>query len=374
MIGRGGGMVRPPRAVAPTVADVARAAGVSKSTASRALGGYGSVGAAARQAVEKAAKDLGYRPNSFARGMNTGRSDTIGVIHEGIENRIFAVAMRGIIDAAAEQGVTVVMINTGGVVEAERQAVDLLLSQHVDGLIVCPRNSFDVAHLHDLKDKGVPMVLWERRIPDLDVPVVEVDSRVVMNEFMDHVLALGHRRIGYVSTAPAGPQRYTPGADVGGSPVTDRLATLVERQQGAYGEDSSDVIRFATTGTPEEIARVTRDIFETALPPTLLLTSDNEIALIAVPELERMGLRIPVDVSLVTFDDVSWTLLTTPKTTVIAQPTYEMARTAARTLLRLRAGESVSTPLPRFSASIHWRGSVNRPGQGQRASANANVP
>jgi LacI family transcriptional regulator len=344
----------------PTVADVARLAGVGKSTASRVLGGYGSVGASARRAVERAAKELGYRPNGFARGMNTGRSDTIGVIHEGIENPVFAVAMRGIIDAAAEQGVTVVMINTGGVVDAERQAVDILLSQHVDGLIVCPASSFDADHLHELKRRKVPLVLWERRIPDLDVPVIEVDSRAVMEEFMDHVLELGHRRIGYISAAPTGPRRYTPGADVGSSLVTDRLATLVERQQAAFGEDSSDVIRFATTATTDEIARVTREIFETAVPPTLLLTSDNDIALTAVPELERMGLRIPADVSLATFDDVSWTLVTTPKTTVIAQPTYEMARTAARTLLTLRAGEPVITPLPRFAAAIHWRGSVNR--------------
>jgi len=353
-------MVRPARPAAPTVADVAKIAGVSKSTASRVLGGYGSVGADARRAVEHAAQELGYRPNGFARGMNTGRSGTIGVIHEGIENPVFAVAMRGIIDAAAEQGVTVVMMNTGGTAEAERQAVDILLSQHVDGLIVCPANSFEVDHLRALVGRGVPLVLWERRLPDLDVPVVEVDSRAVMNEFMDHVLGLGHRRIGFISTAPTGPRRYTPGQDVGPSLITDRLSTLVERQQAAFGVDSSDVIRFATSGTPDEVARITREIFETASPPTLLLTSDNEIALIAIPELERLGLRIPEDVSVATFDDVSWSLLTAPKTTVIAQPTYEMARTAAEMLLALRDGETVTTPVPRFPASIHWRGSVNR--------------
>jgi LacI family transcriptional regulator len=340
-------MARARRPGTPTAADVARAAGVSKSTALRVLGGYGSVGANARRAVEVAAKDLDYRPNGFARGMNTGRSDTIGVIHEGI-------------DAAAEQGVTVVMMNTGGAAETERKAIDILLSQHVDGLIVCPANSFDVGHLRDLESRRVPLVLWERRIADLDVPVVEVDSRAVMEEFMDHVIELGHRRIGFISTSPTGPRRYTPGEDVGPSLITDRLATLVKRQRAAFGEDSSDIIRFATTRTTGEVARVTREIFETANPPTLLLTSDNEIALIAVPELERMGLRIPEDVSLATFDDVSWALLTTPKTTVIAQPTFEMARTAAQILLKLRAGERVPTPLTRFPATIHWRGSVNR--------------
>jgi LacI family transcriptional regulator len=351
-------MAKTPYPGTPTVADVARSAGVSKSTASRVLGGYGSVGASARRAVEDAAKRLGYRPNGFARGMNTGRSDTIGVIHEGIENPVFAVAMRGIIDAAAEQGVTVVMMNTGGSSEAERRAVDILLSQHVDGLIVCPANSSDVSHLRDLQNRGVPLVFWEVHVPDLDVPVVEVDSEKVVGEFLDHVFELGHRRIGYISTVRSRP--YTAGADVGSSLVTERLATLVERQRAEFGEDSSDLIRFAPTGTPDEIARVTREIFETAAPPTLLLTSDNHIALIAVPELERMGLRIPEDVSLATFDDASWALLTKPKTTVIAQPTYEMARTAARTLLQLRAGEPAPA-IPRFPATIHWRGSVSRP-------------
>lgn len=354
-------MARASRPNTPTVADVARVAGVAKSTASRVLGGYGSAGADARRAVEEAAKKLGYRPNGFARGMNTGRSDTIGVIHEGIENPVFAVAMRGIIDAAAAQGVTVVMMNTGGVAEAERRAVDILLSQHVDGLIVCPASSFDSDHLRQLEGQGFPLVLWERRVPGLDVPVVEVDSRAVVDEFADHVIRLGHRRIGFISTARTAPRRYRSGADVGSSLVGDRLAALVERQRAELGEDSADLLRFATTGTADEIARVTREIFETANPPTLLLTSDNDIALVAVPELERMGLRIPADVSLATFDDAPWAMLTTPKTTVIAQPTYEMARTAAQILLRLRAGETVSTPLPRFPAAIHWRGSVGRP-------------
>lgn len=354
-------MVRPPRAAAPTAADVARVAGVSKSTASRVLGGYGSVGAKARQAVEDAAKNLGYRPNGFARGMNTGQSQTIGVVHEGIENPIFAVAMRGIIDAAAEQGVTVVMMNTGGTAAAERQAIDTLLSQHVDGLIVCPANSFEIDHLRAAHINGVPLVLWERRLPQLDVPVVEVDTQAVVQEFMKHVLDLGHRRVGFISTTPTGTRRYVPGHDVGPSLITDRVSAIVECQRAALGEDSADVIRFAPTGTPDEVSRVTREIFETANPPTLLLTSDNEIALVAVPELERMGLRIPTDVSLATFDDASWALLTTPKTTVIAQPTYEMAQTAARTLLKLRAGETVATPLPRFHASVHWRGSVTSP-------------
>lgn len=351
-------MTKQPRKNNPTVADVARVAGVSKSTASRVLGGYGPVGSAARTAVEAAAETLGYRPNGFARGMNTGRSQTIGVVHEGIENPVFAVAMRGIIDAAAEENVTVVMMNTGGHVEGERRAVDTLLAQHVDGLIVCPADSSRTAHLTELHDQGVPLVLWERSVPGLSVPVVEVDSVGVVRDFTDHVLALGHRRIGFISTARTGPRQYVAGADVGSSLVTDRLATLMERQESAYGENSADLVRFASSGTHDEIARMTRELFETASPPTLLLTSDNDIALVAVPELERLQLSIPDDVSVATFDDAPWALLTSPKTTVIAQPTYEMATVAARTLLAMRDGVQAKADVPRFPATVHWRGSV----------------
>ena len=351
-------MARALRGSNPTVADVARAAGVSKSTASRVLGGYGPVGAAARGAVEKAASELGYRPNGFARGMNTGRSQTIGVVHEGIENPVFAVAMRGIIDAAAERGVTVVMMNTGGTAVAERHAIDTLLSQHVDGLIVCPADSSDAGHLRELHQQGFPLVLWERRIPGLDVPVVEVDSRDVMEKFIEHAISLGHRRIGFISTARTGPREYTPGTDVGSSLVSDRLATMVRRQRELLGEDSAELVGFATSGTRDEVAKATGELFETARPPSLLLASDNDIALVAIPELERMQLRIPDDVSVATFDDAPWALLTSPKTTVIAQPTYDMATTAARTLLALRDGGDIGLPLPKFSAAVHWRGSV----------------
>jgi LacI family transcriptional regulator len=290
--------------------------------------------------------------------MNTGRSNTIGVIHEGIENPVFAVAMRGVMDAAAAQGTTVLMVNTGGDVDAERRAVETLLAQHVDGLIVCPANGHDAAHLFELVTQGVPLVLWERRIPGLEVPVIEVDSIDVMREFTTHATDLGHHRIGFISTVATGPHRYSVNSDTGSSLITDRLSGIISAQQELLGHDSADLFRFATTGTADEVAEITRELFETSSPPTLLLTSDNEIALVAFLQLESMHLTVPSDVSVATFDDVAWAKLTTPKTTIVGQPTYEMATAATDALLQLRQGSAVELPVPRFSAAIRWRASV----------------
>lgn len=123
----------------PTIADVARgAAGVSRATAARVLGGYGYSGAEVRQRVLKAAKRLAYQPNELARSMATGRSKTIGVVVADIENLYFARAIRAITDAARSNGFGVVLANTDEDIELEREAVRVLLANRVDGLIVSP--------------------------------------------------------------------------------------------------------------------------------------------------------------------------------------------------------------------------------------------
>ncbi len=127
-----------PRSKAPTVADVARAAKVSKAQAARALGGYGAVSEEVQERVSSAALQLGYRPNALARSMNTGRSNTIGVIVGDIENPHFGLALRGMADVARLAGYHLLLSNSDEKRQAEQDAVRVMLEKRVDGIIVAP--------------------------------------------------------------------------------------------------------------------------------------------------------------------------------------------------------------------------------------------
>jgi LacI family transcriptional regulator len=160
----------------PTIADVARAAGVSSATAARVLGAYGYAGVETRQLVLKAAKRLGYKPNELARSMVTGRSKTIGVLVADIENLYFARAIRAITDTASANGFGVVLANTDEDIKLERDAVSVLLANRVDGLIISPTSSIEVDHIFGARDMGCPFVLLDRRVPVLNADTFAIDN------------------------------------------------------------------------------------------------------------------------------------------------------------------------------------------------------
>ena len=145
-----------------TVADVAKAAQVSKAQAARALGNYGAVSDDVRERVLAAAEELAYRPNELARSMNTGKSNTIGVVVGDIENPHFGLATRGITDTAKKSGFNVILVNTDEETAAEVDAVRVLLDKRVDGLIVAPASSVETQHLQRVHDSGRPLVLLDR--------------------------------------------------------------------------------------------------------------------------------------------------------------------------------------------------------------------
>ena len=226
-----------------TVADVARKAGVGKSTASRALGAYGAVSAEVRLRVLAAAEDLNYRPNEVARTMNTGRSRTIGVIVGDIENPYFSVAIRGISDAANEAGYDVILANTSENLEAEVHAVRVFLDKRVDAIIAAPSSAYEVQHLRDIHAPGRPLVLLDRKIAGLDAVPVEVRIAPAAHEATSALVALGHRRIAYISALTTDGERFS-GFPLGISSVEDRLRGILRALEESGISLDSELIRF----------------------------------------------------------------------------------------------------------------------------------
>lgn len=344
----------PRRAV--TVADIARAAKVSKATAARALGDYGQVSEPVRSRVLAAAEELGYRPNALAKSMNTGRSNTIGVVVGDIENPFFAHAMRGISDVASRAGYDVILTNSDEDVDAEEAAVDVLLDKQVDAVIVAPASSARVAHLATVGEAGRPLVLLDRRADGRHYDSVTVDNHAAAARATTELLAEGHRRIAFISTHDHPASSYTPGTTITMSSVADRVEGVLHALREAGIPSPERDIRL--DARRRGVDAVTRDLVEGDDPVTAIIASDSLIALTVFQTIRTLGLRIPDDVSLIAFDNPEWTGITTPPLTVVEQPIYELGAAAARLALQRIHGERVDDASVVFEADLVRRASV----------------
>ena len=291
--------------------------------------------------------------------MNTGKSNTIGVVVGDIENPHFGLATRGITDAAKKSGYNVILINTDEEQAAEVDAVRVLLDKRVDGLIVAPASSVETAHLRQVRESGRPLVLLDRAAEGLDAETFAVDMGGISYESTKHLIAAGHRRIAFVSTVRTNAP-YVAGMKLDSSQISDRLDGI----HRAFGEaglpQPTDLVRL-NAGDADSIMRVTRELLHGPDPATAIIASDGLIALSVVEAVQNLGLSIPEDVSFLMYDDFAWTRLTTPPLTVIAQPVYDMGMAAASALIRQIEGRKSVSPAPELAASLIQRGSVGAP-------------
>jgi LacI family transcriptional regulator len=347
-----------------TVADVAKAANVSKAQAARALGNYGAVSDDVRERVLAAAEELSYRPNELARSMNTGKSNTIGVVVGDIENPHFGLATRGITDTAKKSGFNVILINTDEERAAEVEAVQVLLDKRVDGLIVAPASSLETQHLRHVQDSGRPLVLLDRAAGALQADTVTVEMTGVAYESTRYLIEAGHRRIAFISTLKTAAP-YSDGAQLDSSQIAERVSGMRQAFLESGLKLPEDLVRL-NAGDADSIRKITREVLLSADPATAVIASDGLIALSVVEAIQELNLSIPADVSFLMYDDFAWTRLTNPPLTVIAQPVYEMGVAAAEALIRQIEGRKPAAVAPTFSARLIKRSSVGSPRSTER--------
>ncbi|ARJ41301.1 LacI family transcriptional regulator [Pantoea alhagi] len=345
------------RMKAPTAADVAREAKVSKAQAARALGGYGAVSDEVMTRVLAAAERLGYRPNELARSMNTGRSNTLGVIVGDIENPHFGLALRGISDVARQAGYHVILSNSDEQVSIEQEAVRVMLEKRVDGIIVAPSSSAasDNAHLTQVLTEGRALTLFDRAVYDLNVEVIGVDFTRSAQQATQELLEAGHRRIAYVTSMNSS-EPYRRPEDMGLTPVAQRIAGM-ERAFSVAAVPFIPALIKPNALDDAAVARIVGELFDDAAPPTAVIASDSLIAQALLREFHLRGLRIPQDLSFVMYDNFPWTEIVSPPLSVIAQPVYEMGCEAARRIIAQIRGEEPG-PMPQFETRYLRRGST----------------
>lgn len=341
----------------PTVADVAREAGVSVATAGRALGNYGRVRDDLRERVEAAAARLGYSPNVVARSMRSGGTQSIGFVAADIANPYFAAAMRGLCDVAREEGYEAILFNVDDRLDVERNAVKVLLEKQIDGIVVSPTSVTDVGHLQRAQERGVPVVLLDRTSARMDADSVAIDNEAAAYGAVTHLLELGHRRVGLLASVdPNEGPRLVTREDSGrlgvlgtSRPSIDRIRGYLAALDAYEAASSRELIRFSPIDDVRHAEAEADALLSLDRPPTAMFAADNVTTQGAFTAARHRDLAIPGDVSLVGFDDLDWTALVDPPVTVVAQSPMDMGRTAAQRLfLRIkgdkRAGERIVLP------------------------------
>jgi LacI family transcriptional regulator len=306
----------------PTVGDVADLAGVHRSTAARALNPAtrSMLSQETAERVSRAARSLGYRANSFARGLRTNRSLTVGVMIPDLNNPLFPPIVRGIEEALLPHGYTAFIANTDN--DPVREAVHFraFLSRQVDGFLIATARDNDET-LDEVARLGIAAVLINRTNAQRELPLVSSDNRQGMQIAVDHLVAVGHRRIAHL----AGPTEL--------STAVVRLSGFKEAAASHLLPQSQTPI-FACSGLTEQAGEAgAATLLSTRPDVTAIVAANDLIALGVLRALAKRGLNCPNDMSLVGFNDMRFADAFNPPLTTVHVSHRLIGSEAARLLL-----------------------------------------
>ena len=316
--------------VKTSIKDIARAAGISHSTVSRALNDSPLVNAETKARVRRLAQDLGYSPDAAARSLVMGRTRTVGVVVTTIADPFAAVVVEGIERTAYAHGYSLILTASNDEPPREIAAVEMLRSKRVDAVIV---TSSRVGALHQerLHSTGVPVILLnshsQQQMPNAySVRVDDVHGGRLATE---HLLGLGHRRIAHVT----GPE--------GHSPSSDRLAGY-RSALAAAGIDYDPACIVGGTGRLDGGREALRSLLTLRERPTAVFCYNDMTAIGLLSAARNTGVASPRDLAVVGFDDIPLAAHVAPALTTIAQPMFELGERAMNMALVLMGHEEIA--------------------------------
>ena len=326
----------------PTIIDVARLAGVSKSTVSRVIRGDGaSVSDSARKRVKEAIVELGYEHNAVASSLRTEQTNTIMLAIPDIANPFWPDVARGVQDVMDDEGIAVVFANSDWEGRREREFLRMASRNRFDGVLINPI-AVDPGELRALT---IPVVLIGSRDDFPDFDTVGSDSYGATCQALEYLMSLGHRTIGLIR----GQGKSRPGFS--------RLRGYLDygREHDLPLDDSYVVeVPFDFEGGRRAMYR----LLAMSRPPTAILAANDILALGALQAAHELDVDVPGTLSIVGMDDIFAAATTTPPLTTMAKPKYEIGRTAAGMLLkRMRQHESQPPQRHIFSCMLRERGS-----------------
>ncbi|MDP9265033.1 MAG: LacI family DNA-binding transcriptional regulator [Chloroflexota bacterium] len=300
---------------------MAAAARVHPSTVSRVLNGRGATAMRpeTRRRVVVAARRLGYRPSTVARGLRLQRTMTLGMLVPDITNPFFSSIIKGAEEAARDRGYDLILCNSEDMPEREATYLGVLRARQVDGLLIASSRMAD-ATIAELRREGFPFVLLNRSSGVEDLAVV-VDNRAAAEAVVAHLARLGHRRVAHI----AGPRTTTTGAERSAG-----FLAGIRRHDLAQDEE---LLVEADAFSEDAGYRAAGALLRARERPTAIFGANDLIAIGALRAARDAELRVPADLSIVGFNDIPLANLLEPALTTVHVPQLEMGVQGARLLI-----------------------------------------
>jgi len=315
-----------------SIVDVARRAGVSKSTVSRVLTSDGAVRLDTRLKVEEAMRAMDYQPNALARGLVHGRTRTLGLIVPDLLNPFFGLLARGAEATALARGYSVLISDSAASAARQRACLTLLAERRVDGVLLAPFGGEDDARAA-IGAAGLRGVLVNSTAGDPTLSSVGADNAQGGYLAAAHLFARGHRRIGFLGDA------HTVES------CRERLVGYRRAHREAAVADDPAVVVEDLAGM-EAVHAAARRLLALPRPPTAIITVNDQFAIACLQPLSRLGRRVPEDIALIGYDDIPMAAWLSVPLTTVAQPKEEQGRLAADLLIDHI--ETADTPIQRI--------------------------
>ena len=305
-----------------TLVDVAREAGVSTATASRAMTGKGKVSATTRLRVQQTAALLEYQPSEAARSLRTRATRTIGFVVPDVSSIFYARALKGAQHRLAAAGYQVILMDADEQPDREEAAIRSLAARRVDGLIVCSSGGGGIVAREIARRHGLPLVFFDNVVDGVGDGRATLANESGMRLLVAHLAQVhGHRRIGFLGGKPSetsGSERlagYRQGMLASGLPIDERWVRDGDWTMAA--------------GQLE-----TRALMQLAEPPTAIISADAAGILGALHQLRESGIRVPGEVAICCFDEPAAGALLDPPLTTLVSRDREIGDLAASLVLR----------------------------------------
>ena len=329
-----------------TVADVARAAGVSKSTVSLVFSAPHRVAAATYARVLEAARVSGYAPDPLAQSLSRGRSNTIGLIVRDMTNPHFGTVLEKVQATAGRAGYMVMTATASNDPRCDLDYVSRFEKLRLPGLIITS-SGLTAYYRRALKNSAMRFVTYGQHVPELQCDHVGLQNVVATQILVQHLVSRGHRRIGHI----AGDLRTWTGQQrlLGVQSGLNQAGLSLDQQDLIYGNYDEKISE-----------RVTQTLLKKRSRPTALIAANNFTAVGAMRAIRKLQLKCPSDIALATVDAIQFNDLFTPSFTCVVQPISKMAQTAADILIGRLEGtaEEDANLFKEFVPSLHIGGTT----------------
>lgn len=307
------------------IQEVAKMAGVSPSTVSRALNGFPGISEKTRQKIIEIAKKLNYKPNYRGQILTTKSTKNIGLLITDITNPFFPELVRGAEETASESGYTILLGNTSESIDKETSYLEFFSRGPVDGVIISA-SRISNEHIISLAEEGLPIVVINRILEHPKISYVSTDMEKGGYIATKHLIELGHTKIAFIN----GPSHS--------EAAERRLSGYKKALAESKIRYNSKLVSFNVPVAESGYKEATR-LLNTEDPPTAIFTYNDLMAFGVIRAVKDLGVRIPDDLSIVGYDDIFFSSFTDPPLTTIRQPKEKLGKKAVELLLKLMKGE-----------------------------------